>query len=87
MTTHKHSVDSPWFRAEAVPGQLEELKAETEENRVLITDGSHENTEEESLTDNRQQNVTEASFITEFTVLMTLNKHQYTFAAHLDGSR
>lgn len=34
-------VDSPWFRAEAVPGQLEQLKAQTQKNCVLITNGSH----------------------------------------------
>lgn len=42
--------DSPRFGAEAVPGQLEELKAQTQENRVLVPDGPHQNTEEQGLT-------------------------------------
>lgn len=44
-------MNSPGFRAEAIPGQLEELKAQTQKNCVLITDGPHQNTEEESLTE------------------------------------
>lgn len=48
-------VNSPRFRAEAIPGQLEKLKAQTQKNCVLITDGPHQNTEEESLTERQMK--------------------------------
>lgn len=51
ISENSHTVNSPGFRAEAIPGQLEELKAQTQKNCVLITDGPHQNTEEESLTE------------------------------------
>lgn len=46
--------DSPRLGAEAVPGQLEQLKAQAEKNRVLLTDGPHQNPEEDRLTDTRR---------------------------------
>lgn len=43
-------MDLPGLGAEAVPDQLEELKAQTQENRVLLPNGPHQDTEEEGLT-------------------------------------
>ncbi|TNN52230.1 hypothetical protein EYF80_037586 [Liparis tanakae] len=45
---HRHTLNSPRLGAKAVPGQLEELEAQTQENRVLVPNGSHENTEEQT---------------------------------------
>lgn len=41
---------SPGFRAKAVPGQLQQLEAQAQKNRVLVADGPHEDAKKQSLT-------------------------------------
>lgn len=46
--------DSPRLGAEGVPAQLQQLEAQTQQNRVLLPNGPHQDAEEDRLAETRR---------------------------------
>ena len=55
MEGHRHSQVLPWLGSKAVPGQLKDLEAQPQQDGVFITQSSHQQSEEESLSTERKE--------------------------------